>query len=67
MPSSFIKITVLTLKVWITKQLHNKLALLWGEAQLCLPHVCSKMEASDWSKFVCYTYLAAITTLFKHN
>ena len=23
----------------------------------------SKMEASDWSKFVCYTYLAA-TTIF---
>ena len=27
----------------------------------------SKMEASDWSKFVCYTYLAATTTLFKRN
>ena len=22
------------------------------------------MEASDWSKFVCYKYLAATTTLF---
>ena len=27
----------------------------------------SKMEASDWSKFVCYTYLAATTTLIKRN
>ena len=27
----------------------------------------SKMEASDWLKFVCYKYLAATTTLFKRN
>ena len=28
---------------------------------------CSKMEASDWSEVVCYTYLAATTTLSKRN
>ena len=27
----------------------------------------SKMEASDWLKYVCYKYLAATTTLFKRN
>ena len=27
----------------------------------------SKMEASDWLKFVCYKYLAATTILFKRN
>ena len=27
----------------------------------------SKMDTSDWSKFVCYAYLAATTTLFKNK
>ena len=27
----------------------------------------SKMEASDWSKIVCYTYLASTTILFKRK
>ena len=36
----------------------NKLALLWGEAQLCLPYVCLSKEKKKKSLVYCKNYNA---------
>ena len=38
------------------KYRYNKFALLWGEAQLCLPYVCLKKKIAYFYLKVTYSY-----------